>query len=103
LQKAGVKTIRADLCRGQDGIYDLLFMANVYHGIRRACKDAILNNFKMMTRKYVAIMDFKEDTFFGPPFKIKKEEVISDMEKHGFTLVRSKDLRFHYITLFKKQ
>jgi len=103
LQKAGVKTIRGDLCQRQDGAYNLLFMSKVYHGLRMVCKDAVLTNFVRMAKQYVAIMNFKEGIFFGPPFKVRQEEVIGDTKKHGFMLVRSNDLKFHYIILFKKE
>jgi hypothetical protein len=102
MQNDGIKTVRADLCEPQEGRYDLVFMSNVYHGLRRQCGEAVLSNFERMSRRYVAIMDFNEKRLFGPPFRVKKEDIIDDMEKHEFKLVKSKDLKFHYLLLFIK-
>ncbi|MGC8557911.1 MAG: class I SAM-dependent methyltransferase [Nitrososphaeria archaeon] len=103
MQNEGIKTVKADLCEPQEGKYDLVFMSNVYHGLIRRCSEAVLSNFERMSKKYVAIMDFNEKRLFGPPFRVKKEEIIGDMEKHGFELIKSKELEFHYLLLFRRR
>jgi len=77
-------------------------MANVYHGLRRSCRESILNNMAKMSLKYIAILDFNEKRLFGPPFRVKKEEVIDDFLSVGFKVVKIKDLEFHYLILFEK-
>ncbi|MGC8564926.1 MAG: class I SAM-dependent methyltransferase [Thermoplasmata archaeon] len=98
----GIKTIKADLCTFAEGSYDLVFMANVYHGLRRECKENILENIKKMSKKYFAIMDFNDVRLFGPPMRVKKEEVIQDLERYGFKFYKEKDLKYHYILVFEK-
>ena len=102
IQSYGIKTIRADLCNYSEGQYDLLFMANVYHGLRRSCKESLLQNMKKMSRKYIEIMDFNEKRLFGPPFRVKKEEIIEDMESINFKFKKGLDLEYHYVLLFEK-
>ena len=102
LKEMGIKTIKADLCKYSVGKYHLLFMANVYHGLRRSCRESILNNMAKMSLKYIAILDFNEKRLFGPPFRVKKEEVIDDFLSVGFKVVKIKDLEFHYLILFEK-
>lgn len=98
----GIKTIKADLCSFASGSYDLIFIANVYHGLRHECRENILENIKKMANKYVAVMDFNELRLFGPPMRVKKEELISDFEAYGFKLYREKDLKYHYLLIFEK-
>ncbi len=102
MQKQGIKTVKADLCGEIEGSFDLAFLANVYHDLAYECRSSILNNLKRVAKK-VAILDFKEGVPFGPPWKIKKEEVIKDLEGAGFELEKEKDLRFHYLLVFKKK
>ncbi|PMP74450.1 MAG: hypothetical protein C0180_04060 [Aciduliprofundum sp.] len=102
LQSLGIKTVRADLCSYSQGSFDLLFMANVYHGLRRTCRENLLKNMEKMSRRYIAIMDFNEKRLFGPPFRVKKEEVISDMQQIGFRPLKTLDLEYHYIILFER-
>lgn len=102
MNSLGIKTIKADLCKFSEGNFDLIFIANVYHGIRMECKDSFLNNIKNMAKKYVAIMDFNELRMFGPPMRVKKEDVIKDMAKYGFVIYKEKDLKYHYLLIFEK-
>ncbi len=102
MQSMGIRTVKADLCSYSEGEFDLLFMANVYHGLRRSCREDLLKNMKKMSRRYIAIMDFNEKRLFGPPFRVKKEEVIQDMDAIGFKLVKAHDLEYHYIILFER-
>ncbi|MGC8569650.1 MAG: class I SAM-dependent methyltransferase [Nitrososphaeria archaeon] len=101
MQKEGIITIKQNLCEPISGRFDLAFMSNVYHDLARSCRAAILENLRR-TADSVAVLDFKRDTPFGPPWKIDKDEVIRDMASAGFVLVKEKDLRFHYLLLFRK-
>ncbi|MDP8011517.1 MAG: class I SAM-dependent methyltransferase [Thermoplasmata archaeon] len=102
MNSLGIKTIKADLCKFDQGKYDLTFMANVYHGLRLECKENLLENIRKITKKYFAIMDFNELRMFGPPMRIKKDEVIKDLESQGFKLYKEKDLKYHYLLVFEK-
>jgi 16S rRNA A1518/A1519 N6-dimethyltransferase RsmA/KsgA/DIM1 with predicted DNA glycosylase/AP lyase activity len=103
LEKLGIKTIKSDICEYHDGLYDMIFIANVYHGIRNVCKDKLLENLNKMAKKYVAIVDFNpERTMFGPPssIRISKEKIIEEFQQHNFKFVKEKDLKYHYILIF---
>ena len=106
LEKAGIKTIRADICDYSSGSFDLVFMSNVYHDLVQECGDKALKNIRKIAKRYIAILDFKpEDTLFGPPVSIRlsKERVISDMQSIGFKLVKERELRYHYLMLFERK
>lgn len=102
MQEKGINTVKKNLCEGIDGEFDLVFMANVYHDFVRECKGSILESLRLVA-KSVAILDFNEKRLFGPPWRVKKEEAIADMNKIGFELVKQKDLQYHYLLLFKKK
>ncbi|MGC8584673.1 MAG: class I SAM-dependent methyltransferase [Thermoplasmata archaeon] len=103
LNELGIKTIKADLCNFDQGSWDVSFMANVYHGLRRDCRENLLNNIYSITKKYFFILDFNPNVdFFGPPFKLKKETVISDLNSAGFRYIKDRDLKYHYIIKFEK-
>ena len=106
LQKAGIKTIKADICDYSEGSFDLVFMSNVYHDLIQECGDKALKNINKMAKQYIAILDFKpQDTIFGPPVSIRlsKGKVINDMENIGLKLVKEKELRYHYLLLFERK
>lgn len=102
MQALGIKTVKADLCTYSEGKYHLLFMANIYHGLRRTCRDALIKNIENMCSGYLAVLDFNEKRLFGPPFRVKKEEVIQDFSSVDFRVLKVKDLEFHYLILFEK-
>ncbi|MEM0143967.1 MAG: class I SAM-dependent methyltransferase [Candidatus Parvarchaeum sp.] len=104
LKKIGIKTIKADICNYSSGLFDLVFISNVYHDLVQECSDKALKNIKKIAKTYIAILDFKpEDTMFGPPVSIRlgKEKVINDMQSVGFRLIKEKELKYHYLLLFK--
>lgn len=106
LEKAGIKTIKADICDYSSGSFDLVFMSNVYHDLVQECGDKALKNISKIAKRYIAILDFKpEDTLFGPPISIRlsKERVISDMQSIGFKLVKERELMYHYLMLFERK
>lgn len=85
---------------------ELLISANTLHEfgdkkkmireIRRVLKDdgkALIIDFK------------KEDTGFGPPIPIRlsRDQVKYLFEKKGFTVLKSRDLTYHYLIVFLKQ
>ena len=106
LEKAGIKTIRADICDYSSGSFDLVFMSNVYHDLVNECCSNTLKNINKMAKKYIAILDFKpQDTMFGPPVSIRlsKDKVINDMQSIGLKLVKEKELKYHYLLLFERE
>lgn len=105
LERLGIKTIKSDICEYQNGLYDLVFISNVYHGIRNLCKEKLLENLNKIAKKYVAIVDFiPERAMFGPPssIRISKKNIIEDFKLHNFKLVKEKDLKYHYIIIFER-
>ncbi|MGC8496704.1 MAG: class I SAM-dependent methyltransferase [Thermoplasmata archaeon] len=105
LEKLGIKTVKEDICKYDYGLYDLIFIANVYHGIRNMCKEKLLENLNKIANKYVAIVDFNpERAMFGPPssIRISKEKIIEEFQQHNFKLVKEKDLKYHYLLIFKR-
>ena len=101
MQKEGIITVKHNLCEPISGRFDLAFMSNVYHDLARSCRTAILENLRRIADS-VAVLDFKKNAPFGPPWKIDRDEVIRDMTSAGFELVKEKDLRFHYLLLFRR-
>jgi hypothetical protein len=55
-----------------------------------------------MAKNELAILEFKEDTPFGPPsdIRLRPEDVEGIFEPAGFKLVKQKELKYHYIMLF---
>jgi SAM-dependent methyltransferase len=102
LNSIGVKTYKADICTFDLGTYDLIFIANVFHDLE--CQNTVFENLYKMSNKYVAILDFKLDTPFGPPksIRIPKEKMINMFESNKFKLIKEKDLKYHYFLIFKK-
>ena len=106
LEKAGIKTIKADICDYSLDSFDLVFMSNVYHDIAQECSSKALKNINKIAKKYIAILDFKpQDTLFGPPVNIRlsKDRVIKDMQSIGLKLVKEKELKYHYLLLFERE
>ncbi|EFD93039.1 MAG: hypothetical protein BJBARM5_0195 [Candidatus Parvarchaeum acidophilus ARMAN-5] len=105
LQNEGMKTIKADICEYSNGVYDIVFMANVYHDLVNECGLKALQNIQKIVRKKIAILDFKpEVSEFGPPLAIRldKKRVINDMEKFNFKLVKEEDFISHYFLIFER-
>ncbi len=105
LEKLGIKTIKEDICNYDEGHYNLIFIANVYHGIRNMCREKLLENLNKMAKKYVAIVDFNpERTMFGPPssIRISKEKIIEEFQQKGFKLLKEKYLKYHYLLIFNR-
>jgi len=104
LSSMGIETFKADICTFNQGTYDLVFMSNVFHDLVRSCGESFYENLRQLSRKYVAILDFKLDTPFGPPkfVRIPKEKVIEILQPWGFRFVKEKDLGTHYFLLFEK-
>ena len=104
LQKAGIITYRSDICGFNQGKYDIIFMSNVYHDLAWKCDESFYKNLYEMSKKHLAILDFKMETEFGPPKSIRlpKERIIENFESHGFKCVKQKDLNPPFQLLFEK-
>ena len=98
----GIATKKGDICTFDEGKYDLVFIANVLHDLD--CHATLPNNLSKMVKNKLAILEFKEDTPFGPPsdIRLSPEDVESIFEPVGFKLIRQKELKYHYIMLFGK-
>jgi SAM-dependent methyltransferase len=106
LKKAGIKTIKADICDYSEGSFDLVFMSNVYHDLVNECASKALKNINKIAKRYIAILDFKpEETIFGPPVSIRlsKETVIENMKQIGLKVIKEMELKWHYLLLFERE
>lgn len=103
--KYNIKFIKSNFCNFKtEEKFDVGFMANVYHDFRIECKEKTLSNLKEIITKRIGILDFiPGKAFFGPPFKVREEEVISDMESIGFNLSKKKYLTYHYYLVFDRK
>ncbi len=103
--KKNIKFIQSNFCNFKtDEKFHVGFMANVYHDFRMECKENSLNNLENLITERIGILDFiPGKAFFGPPFKVKEEDVISDMEKIGFKLTKKKYLQYHYYLVFDRK
>lgn len=103
LKEKGIKTEKADICSFKSAPFDLVFMANVFHGLSTECSE-IYNVLNSLASRYVAIIDFKPETAFGPPssMKIPEAKVIEGFECNGFRFLKDADLGTHYSILFEK-
>jgi ubiquinone/menaquinone biosynthesis C-methylase UbiE len=84
---------------------DLLITANTLHEF--SDKEKIIQEMHRVLRQEgrAAIVDFKKkETGFGPPVAIRlsKDQAKHLFEKNGFTVVKSKDLTYHYLIIFQK-
>lgn len=85
---------------------DLLLSVNTLHEFRD--KDSIIAEMRRIIKPKgeVAIIDFKkEDTGFGPPreIRISKEQANRLFAKHSLTVMKSHDLKYHYLKIFEKK
>lgn len=98
----GIATKKGDICTFDEGKYDLVFIANVLHDLD--CHATLPNNLSKMVKNELAILEFKEDTPFGPPsdIRLSPEDVGGIFEPAGFKLIKQKELKYHYIMLFRK-
>ncbi len=103
LNQKGIKTEKADICSFKSSPFDLVFMANVFHGLSTECPE-IYDVLNSLSSKYLAIIDFKPGTTFGPPssMKIPEAKVIEGFEHNGFRFLKDADLGTHYSILLEK-
>ncbi len=103
MNNAGISTKKADICSFNEGAYDIIFMANVLHDLD--CKKAVASNIYSMAAKNLAIIEFKEDTPFGPSrdIRLNPEDVRRIFEGVGFRQSKAKELKYHYLIVFEKQ
>ena len=102
MNELGIATKEGDICAFNEGKYDLVFIANVLHDL--GCHATLSNNLSKIAKNELAILEFKEDTPFGPPSDIRlgPEDVEGIFEPAGFKLVKQKELKYHYIMLFRR-
>jgi ubiquinone/menaquinone biosynthesis C-methylase UbiE len=84
---------------------DLLISANTLHEFSN--KEQMVREMQRVLRSNgkAVIVDFKkENTGSGPPVAIRlsKDQAKFLFEKNGFTVVKSKDLTYHYLIVFQK-
>jgi ubiquinone/menaquinone biosynthesis C-methylase UbiE len=84
---------------------DLLVSINVLHEF--ADKEKMIQEIRRVLRKdgKAVIVDFnKEETGFGPPeaIRLSKIQVKHLFEKNGFTVLKLKDLTYHYLIVFQR-
>ena len=84
---------------------DVLLTINTLHEFRD--RERIINEIRrvLKLKGKAAIVDFKkEDTGFGPPVSIRlsKEEASHIFEQKGLAVIKSYDLKYHYLIIFRK-
>jgi ubiquinone/menaquinone biosynthesis C-methylase UbiE len=89
----------------EDETLDLVITANTIHEFSE--KEKMILEMRRVLRQdgKAAIIDFKKKaTGFGPPVSIRlsKDQAMHLFEKNGFTVVKSKDLTYHYLIVFQK-
>ncbi|MBQ9159879.1 MAG: class I SAM-dependent methyltransferase [Methanobrevibacter sp.] len=111
--------IEADLTKGipiDDGMIDVLFMLNVFHGFTSENRDDVINELIRLTKDdgKIAIMDFKPfDMQVGPPTEIRiSPSELEDIFK-GYNLKKVylneeigaefSEGKSHYLMIFKKE
>ena len=89
----------------QNGSVDLLLSVNRLHEFQD--KEKIIDEMQRVIKHegQIAIIDFKKEKInFGPPvaIRISKEKRVYLFEKKGFTFLKSHDLKYHYLIVFRK-
>ena len=90
----------------QNESVDLLLSVNTLHEFRD--KEKIINEMRRVLNPegQATIIDFKkEDTNFGPPVavRVSKEQAKSLFEKKGLTVLKTHELKYHYLIVFRKE
>ena len=85
---------------------DLLLSVNTLHEFRD--KEKMISEIRRVLKPkgQAAIVDFKkEDAGFGPPVSVRvsKEQAGHLFEKHGLTVLKTHDLKYHYLIVFRKE
>lgn len=82
---------------------DLAFMSNVFHDIED--KEAVVKEVNRILKPggRLIIIEFKKDVMFGPPFKLRPEEVEQYFNKWGFIREDYAEVSpYHYMLVLKK-
>jgi len=84
---------------------DLLLSVNTLHEFRD--KRKMISEMRRVLRQegQAVIVDFKkEETPLGPPvtIRVSKEQAGRLFEKQGLTVLKSHDLKYHYLIVFQK-
>ena len=85
---------------------DLLITANTLHEFHDKLR--IINEIHrvLKTGAQAVVIDFKkEDTGNGPPVAIRVAQDTAEklFEEHGFAVVKSRQLQYHYLLVFRKK
>jgi ubiquinone/menaquinone biosynthesis C-methylase UbiE len=84
---------------------DLLLSVNTLHEFRD--KEKIISEIRRVLRLegWAVMVDFKKDeSSRGPPVSIRvsKEQAVHLFKKHGLTVLKTRDLKYHYLIVFRK-
>jgi len=85
---------------------DLLLSVNTLHEFHDKTKTTEEIRRVLKPEGQAVIVDFKkEDTGFGPPVSIRvsKEQASRLFEKQGLTVLKTHELKYHYLILFRKE
>jgi ubiquinone/menaquinone biosynthesis C-methylase UbiE len=83
---------------------DLLLSVNTLHEFRD--KEKTISEIQRVLRPEgrAVMVDFKKDSSRGPPVSIRvsKEQAVRLFEKQGLTVLKTRDLKYHYLLIFRK-
>lgn len=110
IQKLGIKNIELLLSKENDvplsdESVDFLVSINTLHEF--SDKKRMIDEMRRVLKGsgIALIVDFKKkDTGFGPPVavRVSKKQVINLFEKKGFTHLKTRNLKYHYLLVFSK-
>ena len=110
IRKLKIKNVKLLLSKPEeiplkDESINLLLTVNTLHEFDD--KERMIEEMKRVIKKdgRVLIVDFmKKETGFGPPVEIRvsKAKAVKLFEAKGFTLVKKKQLPYHYLLVFEK-
>lgn len=111
IQKQNIRNIETVLSEEdeiplQDKSVDLLLSVNTLHEFRD--KEKTVKEMRRILRPKgkVAIIDFrKEDTSFGPPvaIRVSKKQAEQLFANQGLTVLKTHNLKYHYLIVFQKE
>lgn len=89
----------------KDKSLDFLISINTLHEFSDKKKMIEEMHRVLRQNRQMVIVDFKnQETGFGPPkaIRVSKDKAKHLFEKNGFTVVKSKNLSYHYLIVFQK-
>jgi predicted RNA methylase len=101
----GVVVLNMDICQGwpvDDATY--AFFSNSFHDLD--CKEKLIAEMskRLVKPARIAMIEFKQDTPFGPPASIRlsTDELDKLMKRGEFHLMGRQDFRFHYLSVYSR-